>query len=84
MKNKKLNLFLLSTILLASCGKEEDSVSNSTNSESTLPEVSSSETSDKQDFVEITNVNDYFTTYANDTEYNYIVDFTYQVVQSRE
>ncbi len=84
MKNKKLNLFLLSTILLASCGKEEDSISNTTNSESTLPEVSSSETSDKQDFVEITNVNDYFTTYANDTEYNYIVDFTYQVVQSRE
>ncbi len=82
----------MSALLISSCNNNDNSNNDSSNSftselensTSSHQEENSSTSSTEGKFVQIDDVSKLFETYETDSDYNYVVDFKYDVVQSRE
>lgn len=86
--NTLLITSLLSVFAISGCNNNNSSPSVEENSSSQTSDSSqtgdSSSSSSKENYVHIDDVSKLFETYETDSDYNYVVDFKYDVVQSRE
>ncbi len=91
MNKKSYSLLILTALLAVGCNNNNTSSStdNVNSSSSQIEDSSSLSTSSdisssSEKYETINDVSKLFETYKTDSDYNYIVDFKYDVVQSRE
>lgn len=91
MNKKSYSLLILTALIAVGCNNNNtsSSIDNANSSSSQIEDSSSFSTSSdisssSEKYETINDVSKLFETYKTDSDYNYIVDFKYDVVQSRE